>query len=292
MEIRKLVPGFVVLCGLALAACDGSSAALPGPATTQSFSPVFGMTASGAKSDVWWKYLINGGQPLSFVDASGVSETATFPGDELVRTSGGGTKRATTFGMNLSFSDSGDLVTESATSETDEVLNPGPPNAVVSADGKQNETLTVQGMAVRIAISVATRLSMPTVDFGDRSDLDQLPVGHVDEATVRKTVTSTATASVGGMADTESKTLVSDVHETYTIMEQIPSMTVQGKTYQRVVRVEVKQDATDASSGQPVVNGTSTFWLAAGVGAIKNVASESVLAAEVSVELVDTNLSQ
>lgn len=291
MENRKSLLGFVLL-GLTLAACDGSSAALPGSANSQSFSPVFGMTASGSKSDVWWKYLINGGMPLSFVDSNGLSETATFPGDELVRTSGGGTKRATTFGMNISFSDNGDFVTESATSETDEALNPGPPNAVVSVEGKQSETLTVQGMAARIVTSVVTQLSMPTVDFGDRTDLDQLPVGHVDEATVRKTVTAMTTVSVGGMAQSETQTLVSDVHETYTIMEQIPSMAVQGKTCQRVVRVEVKTDATDVSTGQPVANGTSTFWLAAGLGAIKNVASESGLATEVGVELIDTNLSQ
>ena len=82
----------------------------------------------------------------------------------------------------------------------DDTLMAGPPSAVVSENVHQEQQASGAGMSEHVSVQAMMALATPLVDFGDRTDLDQLPVGHADEATVRVTTNATATASAPGVA--------------------------------------------------------------------------------------------
>lgn len=279
----------VGLIAFALAACDaGGSPLETGPAvTSDSFSPVVGKTAAGAAGDVWWKYRLNGGAAVP-ITSMGVPGTMKLS-DETVRASDGGTKRSSTFGLTIVLNDGSTAVTTTGTATHEDVLMAGPPNAVVSETINEDEVASGGGETLRLVLSSMATPSMALVDFGDRTDLDQVAVGHTDEATVTTMISATATATVNGSPSTNTTTGTSRDHETWKVAEQIPSMTVQGKTYQRVVRVQVESDSTDTSTNA-VTTSSKTLWLAAGVGAIKSIETNSLLPTQITYELVDTNL--
>jgi hypothetical protein len=211
-------------------------------------------------------------------------------GDRLTRITDGGTKRVVTFDLTLTIEDAGGNVTNRASSEVDDTLMAGPPDAIVAEELHQQQQLAGQGMSAQVALNEMLTPAMPMVDLTDRTDLDQLPVGHKDEQTVQTTVSATATATISGMSQTNTTTATSSTHTVWTIMQQIPSMMVLGKTYSKVVEVVVDTDSTDTSTNM-VTTSTQTLWLAAGIGQIKSEANNALTPTPITAELVDTNLS-
>jgi hypothetical protein len=173
----------------------------------------------------------------------------------------------------------------------DDTLIAGPPSMIVSENVHQEQQASGGGMSLHLSLQEMISPAMALIDFGDRLDLDQLPVGHVDEQTVRVMATATATASAPGVTpQTNTKTATSDEHIVWTVMEQMPSMTVLGKTYERVVQVQLQVDATDSQTLMTTTT-TETDWLAAGIGLIKSQkAGDSLLPGGATAELIDTNL--
>jgi hypothetical protein len=257
---------------------------------TASFSPTGGTTASGgAASEVWWKHRLNGGVGMPIV-SNGIPGTITY-GDRLTRVINGGTERVVTFNLSLTLSDAGGSATSHATNELDDSLMVGPPSAVVSETWHQDQQVSGPGLSEHVSIQAMEALATPLVDFGDRTDLDQLPVGHVEEATVRVTTNASATASAPGVApQTNTKTSISDEHVVWTVMAQLASMTVLGNTYQRVVEVQTQTDTTDTTTLM-TTSQTETDWLAAGIGLIKvQKTADNFLPSGATAELIDTNL--
>jgi hypothetical protein len=254
-----------------------------------SFSPTSGTTASGAVSDLWWKHRMNGGVATPIV-SNGIPGTATL-GDRLTRLMDGGTQRAITFTLSVALSDGTTSATTHATNEIDDTLMAGPPSALVSETIHQDQQASGSGVSLDVMLDEMVTPTTPIVDFGDRTDLDQLPVGHAEEMMVRVMVNAIGTVSGPGVApQTNAKTAMSDEHVVWTVMGQLPSMTVLGKTYQRVVQVQLQVDATDTATLMTTTT-TETDWLAAGIGTIKSQRSaDSTIGAAVTAELVDTNL--
>jgi hypothetical protein len=269
--------------------CGTSPLDAPPSVMSTSFSPSSGTTAAGAPADdLWWKYRANGGAAVP-VQVNGASGTMTV-GDISVHLTSGGTKRETTFGMSITVSEGGTIVTNHATSTADETLMVGPPAATVSESLHQEQQLSAPGESIHVMLQTMSTPAMPLVDFGDRPDLDQLPVGHADEVMVRVTATATATASAPGQVpQSDTKTATSDVHVVWTVMAQLPSMTVLGKPYDRVTEIQQQSDATDTLTLM-TSSTTNTTWLAAGIGAIKTVTNADSLPTSITEELLDTNL--
>jgi len=81
------------------------------------------------------------------------------------------------------------------------------------------------------------------------------------------------------------------MNDTWTILNKLPSMTIQGRTYNDVVEVS-RQTLLPDLSGQmlPV---TMYYWVAKGVGMIKGQGIYRILNIDdVVIELTDTNLVQ
>jgi hypothetical protein len=128
--------------------------------------------------------------------------------------------------------------------------------------------------------------SPPQAAFADRTDLDQLSVGYAEETSFTTTWTESTTS--GGSTTTRSWSAM--YHYRRTIVEQLSTMTVLGKTYRRVVKVEAAFDVTDAT-GQRTIP-PSDSWYAAGIGLIRSSSFFPTVPTPVISELVDTNLRQ
>jgi hypothetical protein len=221
-----LIATCVVACG------GGGSGDAPPSVMSGSFSPTSGTTASGgAATEVWWKHRLNGGVATP-VTANGIPGTMQL-GDRLTRITSGGTNRVVTFDLTLRLQDPTGAVTSHATNEVDDTLMAGPPDALVSERILQNQQISGQGTSLQVALNEMIMPGMPLVDQGDRTDLDQLPIGHTDEQMVRTMFSVTATATSGGTSNSNTKMGAEDDHSVWTVMEQIPTMTVLGRTYER-----------------------------------------------------------
>jgi hypothetical protein len=290
MVNRALVLGLGLIAAGAAGCNGGASEDLAPPATNSgSFSPTNGTTAAGATTDVWWKHRMNGGVAMPIV-SNGMSGTMTM-GDRLTKLTNGGTQRQITFAFTVTLSDGTITATSHATNEIDDTLMAGPPSALVAESVHQEQQASAPGFSEHVTLQEMLTSAMPTIDFGDRADLDQLPVGHVEEATSRVMVTGTATASAPGVApQTNTETAISDEHFVWTVTGQMPSMTVLGKTYERVVEVQLRVDATDTATLM-TTSQTETDWLAAGIGTIKSQKTgDNLLGTAFTAELIDTNL--
>jgi hypothetical protein len=277
-----LIATCVVACG------GGGSGEMPPSVMSGSFSPTSGTTASGAPgTEVWWKHRLNGGAATP-VTVNGVPGTMQL-GDRLTQITSGGTSRVITFDLTLRVQDPAGTVTSHSTNEADDTLMAGPPDALVSERILQNQQISGQGNSLQLALNEMIMPGMPLIDRGDRTDLDQLPVGHTDEQMVRTMVSVTATATRGGTSNSNTMMGAEDDHSVWTVMEQIPSMTVLGHTYERVVKMVVTTDSTDTST-QMVTSSTQTLWLAARIGAIRSEQTNPFLPGPLTAELIDTNL--
>jgi len=283
----RLVLVVLAVAGLGAGACGPNEPGdMPRSVKSTSFSPVMATTASGdPAAELWWRYRLNGGQPTPIV-IFGAAGTITLH-DRTTRVTAGGTHRETTLAQSLTANAGGTTITSNTTTTETETLMVGPPNALVSQS--QHTVEQVSGGDRQVTQTLKT-LAMPFVDFADRADLDQLPVGHIDETTGTTVVTGSVTMTSGGQTRTQPVSGTTSEHTVWTIMEQVPSMTVLGNTYTRIVKAELKTDSTDMSTLW-VTSVTVTAWFAAGIGIIKELQDSSQLSiVPITHELVDTNL--
>jgi hypothetical protein len=254
--------------------------------TSDSFNPAAGVTSSGQPAtELYWRYSINGGAPVAMPTPSG---TISMTFDEVEhRSFAGGTKRKIVSPSRVSGAISGTARTESLLTFT-----PGPPLAFVHEAFTQDMTLSDGTMTLRFLTQLVSVPEMPVIQTLDRPDLDQLPVGFTDIQTSRSHTTGTRSVT-GSTTQNESVDILSESRSTMTLLEQLPSLIVRGTTYQRVVKVQTVNEQT--SSASPAVEAeTTTYWLAAGIGVIKQEGSIETATGRVpmSTELVDTNLGQ
>ncbi len=179
-------------------------------------------------------------------------------------------------------------VTTHLTQRSEETLIAGPPSAAISQTLQQEQQLSVAGMPpLQLLATSMVTLAMPQVDFADRADLDQLPAGEFADATIMTSATVAATTD--GMPSTSTSTTNYSSRSRWTILERLPSLTILGNSYRRVVKVEVRVDSTDLATSQTTTV-TNRFWLAAGIGAVRTELA-GLTAVPILSELVESNLA-
>jgi len=244
------------------------------------------MGADGAPlTELRWLHRINGGRPLQITGNS----TTTF-GDRLTRVLDGGTRRITTGDVETIAISGMDRATTHLTQNFEETLMAGPPAAVILQTLHQEQQLSMEGMPpLHLLVTMMATPAMPLVDFGDRTDLDQLPVGQFADATIM--ISQTLTTSVDGMPDASSSTTLSSSNRSrWTILERLPSLMVLGQSYRRVVKVAVQVDSTDLATAKTTTS-TNVFWLAAGIGVVRSEQALGFAVGTLPSELVETNLA-
>ena len=273
-----------VLAVLALAGCGGGGEVVT-TLHSDSFSPAAAVDSSGNPGVMRWTYRINGGNAIQTTQ-QGLTLSLT-PSILALTIDPATLERRGEFTSSVGGAASG-----SADARFTEQLEANPNRTLVTGQHIEfTGNLVAMGEAVTLRLDVRSTPASPIEWFLDRTDLDTLPVGYVHED---KNVSAhaTITIQVTGLGNRTFSNLASQYDERWVIVGKQDSLAVNGKEYRNVVQVErhtVEPDAT-IGAGQ-VTPVTIVYWVAKGVGMIRGVGQYRVMGQDLTVELVDTNLS-
>lgn len=300
MKRRIRIVGLIGLATVVvLAACGGGGGDSGQPAAVSEFatatSSSFSPTAAVAKVNtaqavgVRWTYAVNNGQPVSVRYGSvvlnatlGAVEVSVKPGDHK-RTAAlqgnlSGTVSGTTFSGNLS------------TSLSDTLAQEGGRTVIRDQSATINLQVTAAGETGSVKATATVGNLTPAYEwFIDRDNLDQLAVGYTQ--TITSAGTSDVQVDITGEAPIRQSNVPVSMNDTWTVLEKLPSMTVQGKTWNNVVKLSLQTKMADVSGQLTPV--TMLYWVAKGVGMIRGQGVFRVVNVDdVIYELTDTNLTQ
>jgi hypothetical protein len=282
-NIRIWLAPLAIAVTVAASACGGNDPLKP--AHSSSFFPVRGTTDMGADTTIKWTYRINGGQPVALSASPGL--TIRF-NDEQVTADNGTTITTQISGAVSATGVSGN---ESVT-ETDHLTSDSP--ATVSArDADTRLSLSEGGTSLSETEMIRYAFgTTPLPTFFDRDDLDTLAIGFGESRDSTATVNATITATITGMP-AQSQTVTTSItdSQSWTLADKLATFDVLGTTYTNVVKVQRTTAVTEAASGTND-QGTSTLWLAKGIGMIREEDSASTVTGTDALvsELVSTNL--
>jgi hypothetical protein len=158
---------------------------------SDSFWPTIGADASGAAApEIWWRQRINGGAPFPSADGT----FSITDSDPEVRSSEGGTRQTRSVGSTATKSSSTGTIRLSLRGAQVTQLVLGTPATIIDhTDDEMQDESTPTG-TTHTDQSVVDTMSPPERVFADRTDLDQLPVGYIEEASFTRTRTITVRA--------------------------------------------------------------------------------------------------
>jgi hypothetical protein len=272
---------------LLLSACGGGGGGGGSvPATSDSFSPITAVDASGNQVPLNWRYEINGGMPLD-VDVEGETLQLT-PGDLTVNLNPSDLVRRVDFDGRIGGQVEGISVSgQFDVSVTENVLL-----GTTTRFEDENLDLTLSlaggGESVTARVSAMVDFSPPAEWFLDRTDLDTLGIGFVETTQI----SGTAQVTVDVFGERETDSIPFDTSETWTIVGQDDEITVDGQVYRNIVVVE--RDTVAAGSGLDggLENVTINYWLAKGIGIVRSTGEFSLFGDPLVIELTETNLTQ
>lgn len=240
----------------------------------------------------WWRYRINGGNPMQ-VSHEGASMnftwedfTLTVNPDSLLRSG------------NLNATITGDVAGTANIRIQEDMVSTQGATLIESQDLYMflDTRISQGGLSVNVDVTLDLNTSWnPHVEwFLDRNDLDELPLEYVydEQGTVSGYASGTATVDMG-IFGTQSETISSPVTsaETWTIKEKLPSYRVNGVTYTTVVKV-LRTTLVPSPDMSGVTPAELTYWVAEGVGMVKGIGQFQVYGQPLTIELLETNLSE
>jgi hypothetical protein len=233
--------------------------------------------------DPWWRYRINGGQPV--VDSSGTVPVSITIDQQEVNLTDRGTRRVTTStgAIGVPGIDAAGTVKV----RIEETLRPGSPSALTEIKLEIDERFTLDMEQFIVQIEQLERPQLPIVQFLERPDLNELPDGFSEEAKVTMNVTGSLTTDVSGQHTIDSLDDQVNLTLKWTVREKLPSFAVLGKEYRQVVRLEESSVGVSGSTGA-TTDTTSTVWVAKGVGVVRSL-DDGTAGPMTATELVETN---
>lgn len=292
----RLLCTLVPTC-LALVACGGggdSTGAANTPyvaARSASFSPTTAKDKATNGQDValHWVYTVNNGQPV-MANLLGLSIGVTVSPIEMTLDPANLQRRVTLQGPVSGVANGTAFGgTFSATIAEDLSVSAG--KTLFNAQSAEvNVSLTGGGESATGKLNANVRNFSPAYEwFPARETLDQLPIGHVETITSNGTVDLNIT--VTDVPPIVKSNQPNSISERWTVLEKLPVMVVQGKSYSNIVRLSRQTRVPDFSGNLTTV--TMYYWVAKGVGMIKGQGIFRILNIDdVVYELTETNLSQ
>jgi hypothetical protein len=256
----------------------------------QSFSPMTNIDGNGNSSNASWAYRITNN--TSF-DVMGSAMNMNFS-DLEVEIDHNALTRQTAFSGSISGSMSGNfnvhVLENLATSGTSTTVNSQNFNMAMALSG--------YGQNINLNMILNTSFSSPVQWFLDNSSLDELAIGHVYTGASGISADSQGSIvfSMGSYSETIPVQQTLACSERWEIIGHEASMTVQGVIYSNIVVVKrttvlPKMDISNTSSIE-MEQSDILYWVAKGIGMIKGVGQFDFLGEALTIELVQTNLSQ
>jgi hypothetical protein len=283
-----------LVAGLCLTACGGGggdSAESYVPAESLSFAPTTGTAASDPSQSVplHWVYVLNNREALSssFGDKTVNMVVDTF----AVKVNPADMKRAMSLQGSVNGSDTATSFSGTYSLDASESVSVESGKTTVHDQSFSMRVSGVQdGEKVFAQVKSTVKGFSPALEwFLDRTDLDQLAVGYTQSFGSDASLDVNVEVSGEPAASSSDKPI--RVEHQWTVMEQIASMEVQGKTYTKVVKLALLTTGADMAGKMAPV--TQYYWVAKGVGMIRGQGIYRMLNRDdVSVDLVETNLIQ
>lgn len=261
-----------------------------GDTGNSSFFPLAARSSSGSSSDAYWLYRVNNGQPLQ-ISVDGYTLGLQVQDLRLDVNSQAMTRTAN-FSAQISGVASGNITT-AVTEQLSSLQNA---TLVQSQSLSLNTTLSAQGQSVQVGINANVAYQPSAEWFLDRDDLDQLNIGYVysEQGNVSASVSGSLaiTSSIGNINKPIPQTTVTSP-ERWEITGHQNNITVQGKTYQNIVVVKrtTAVPQADTSGNLSTVSIDITYWVAKGIGMVKGEGQYNILGQPLTIELVETNLT-
>ncbi|MCD4722723.1 MAG: hypothetical protein K8S13_23130 [Desulfobacula sp.] len=248
-----------------------------------SYFPITAEDSCGKVIAPYWIYKINGGNPLS-VSMNNINLGMQFS-DLRVDINASGTKRSVKFNASVSGDATGTIDVNVDSDLT----------ASVSTTLIQNEALTmdmslsVPGESVTVKFYMNIIFSPEAEWFLDREDLDTFSVGYIfnEQNMVTATMDGYIDISGYGIEYFDSSGTSAEIWE---ILAKDEIVTVNGITYQNVIKVERNTIIPDMNSTNGTQDMTIIYWVAKGIGMVKGMGQYSILGEQLSIELTGTNL--
>ena len=275
------------------AACEPPPPAVScAPASSDSFMPALGRDGKGKPvGALHWSYRVNAGKPVVVPGATTLSFTF---GDQDVVVDQGGRHRSARVTASFTATQGKNSASGVQVATLEDTLALGPPAAVIQRS--EQVDVTISGAASGHELRALTmKADMPVLEFADRGDLDQLPVGHTEEMNVTFELSGSTATEMGGKRETKPLTGQAQATFFWRIEEQLATFAVGGKLYKNVVKLEEDHQMT-STSAVPGSSGSTTshFWVARGIGIVRSEETLDVngVSASYFEELADTNLEQ
>lgn len=269
----------------------GSDASSYSAVSSSSFSPVVATDSGGDAAELFWKYEINGGEPLT-VSLTGVELVLDFDPLTLVIDPVDMERRSEISGeLTGSASDgtaSGDYHVEvvEALASLDGVTQ------IDNTDMDMDMTVKMSGITLNLEASISVMYDSPYEWFLDRDNLDELSVGDTFNADGEIYGTAQGSLKMSGAyeyEDTISESVSSQ--ESWEIMGILDSYTLRGVTYTDVVKVKRLAYAPNVGpTGYSSDEAEIVYWVAKGIGMIKGSGQFNIMGEPLEIELVETNL--
>jgi len=279
--------GVGLVLGWGLVACGGGLD--PTPVASDSYSPHAATTATGeAAQTVWWKYQVNGGEPVTFADG-GYPVSIDFDDVTVVLDPVANERRIDLHGQ-VSADVAGTRVGGSYSTKVVQRIEGGDTTRVVEETQQVETVMTAQGDTVRSKAEMVQTPTMPWEWLPDRADLDQIPVGEPQTLSQSAELSGELTLYVTGY-DSQSESIEQSVTltDTWTVMSTQGSVTVQGEIYENVVVLQRTTMSPNPQTGA-IQQQTMSLEVARGIGIVRSTGWFSIGTTPLTMELVDTNL--
>ncbi len=260
---------------------------------SESFDPFSGRLKEddSAAEQLWWRYRINQGKPVTMSLSGDDSITMEFD-DPLTIVDPSNSTRLTT--VEVSSHSSADGVSGTMAEEVTENLEFGQTTRVVSQRVIIKEEFEEDGETIRAIRDLIVEMDPPMEWVLDRSDLNESEPGEeLLQQTYDMHYSGSGDTTIDGQRETRlyDETII-PVTEVWTVEEKHDSFSVQGNNYRNVI--EIQRENTMLISGDGRGSLVYTYWVAKGVGVIKEIGNVpwSQLPHGIPIELVETNLVQ
>ncbi|GEM_PF-6644726 len=284
--------------GIALVACGGGGSGGDAPvanayvaARSTSFSPTTAKDKATNAQNValHWIYAVNNGQPVK-ANLLGVSIGIGVNAVE-VKLDPVSLQRLVSLQGPITASVNGTSYAGNFSASLGEALLFSAGKTVIQSESAEvNVSLSGGGESGSAKLTAQVGAFAPAYEwFLDRDTLDQLQPGFV------QTVTSNGTADFNITVTDEPPIVKSNlpvaINDRWTVLEKLPAMVVQGKSYSNVVKLSRQTRVPDFSGNLTTV--TMYYWVAKGVGMIRGQGVYRVLNIDdVVYELTESNLNQ
>ncbi|MBI9092163.1 MAG: hypothetical protein JEZ12_23365 [Desulfobacterium sp.] len=235
----------------------------------------------GGDEELVWTYTINQGQKFE-VNQNGFSLNFQFSDLQISVGSRAQVRKA-----YFSGTVSGDARGRFSVNVAERLVPSAGSSLVDNSSFDMELSLSAYGESIDMTLDLNVYFSPAVEWFIDRSDLDTLPIGYVFNGDVSADVKGSV--SISGYGSQRLDLPYAHSSERWEIIEKLDSITVQGKTYENVVKVKrntlVPDLAATGSNEMEVV-----YWVAKGVGMIKGIGQYQYGGMPLTIELKDTNL--